>query len=114
TVITYKTEDEAIRIANDSIYGLGGGVIAGNTARGFNVARQIRAGNVSVQTVGSPTVNTEDLGSSGPGWSADVPSGVGITGVSGGFKQSASAGNGATTESRSSPSSNRLPGVEPA
>jgi aldehyde dehydrogenase (NAD+) len=50
--MTYKTEDEAIRIANDSIYGLGGGVIAGNNARGFNVARQIRAGNVSVQTVG--------------------------------------------------------------
>jgi aldehyde dehydrogenase (NAD+) len=88
TVITYKTEDEAIRIANDSSYGLGGGVIAGNTARGFNVARQIRAGNVSVQTVGSPTVNVEALGSSGPGWSADVPNGVGITGVFGGFKQS--------------------------
>jgi acyl-CoA reductase-like NAD-dependent aldehyde dehydrogenase len=87
-VITYKTEAEAIRIANDSIYGLGGGVIAGNTARGFNVARQIRAGNVSVQTVGSPTINAEALGSSGPGWSAAVPSGVGITGVFGGFKQS--------------------------
>jgi acyl-CoA reductase-like NAD-dependent aldehyde dehydrogenase len=42
TVITYKTEAEAIRIANDSSYGLGGGVIAGNTVRGFNVAGQIR------------------------------------------------------------------------
>jgi hypothetical protein len=40
TVITYKTEAEAIRIANDSTYGLGGGVVAGSTARGFNVARQ--------------------------------------------------------------------------
>jgi aldehyde dehydrogenase (NAD+) len=88
TVITYKTEDEAIRIANDSIYGLGGGVVAGNTARGFNVARQIRAGNVSLQTVGSPTSNAETLGTSGPGWSAEQPNGVGITGVFGGFKQS--------------------------
>jgi aldehyde dehydrogenase (NAD+) len=88
TVITYKTEDEAIRIANDSIYGLGGGVVSGNTARGFNVARQIRAGNVAVQTVGSPTSNAETLGTSGPGWSAEQPNGVGITGVFGGFKQS--------------------------
>jgi aldehyde dehydrogenase (NAD+) len=48
TVLTYRTEEEAIRIANDSIYGLGGGVVTANTARGFNVARQIRAGNVGV------------------------------------------------------------------
>jgi acyl-CoA reductase-like NAD-dependent aldehyde dehydrogenase len=88
TVITYKTEREAIRVANDSIYGLGGGVIAGNTARGFNVARQIRAGNVSVQTVGAQVSNFDALGGSGPGWSADQPNGVGITGVFGGFKQS--------------------------
>jgi aldehyde dehydrogenase (NAD+) len=87
-VITYKTEQEAIRIANDSIYGLGGGVIAGDTARGFNVARQIRAGNVSVQTVGAQVSNFEAVGGSGPGWSADQPNGVGITGVFGGFKQS--------------------------
>ncbi|MDT5275570.1 MAG: aldehyde dehydrogenase [Mycobacterium sp.] len=87
-VITYKTEQEAIRIANDSIYGLGGGVITGNTARGFNVARQIRAGNVSVQTVGAQVSNFDTLGGSGPGWSADQPNGVGITGVFGGFKQS--------------------------
>ena len=86
TVITYDTEDEAIRIANDSIFGLGGGVMAGNTARGFNVARQIRAGNVSVQTVG-PTNNVEPS-ASGPGWSADQPNGIGITGVFGGFKHS--------------------------
>jgi aldehyde dehydrogenase (NAD+) len=88
TVITYQTEEEAIRIANDSIFGLGGGVVAGNTARGFNVARQIRAGNVSVQTVGAPVTNFDTLGGSGPGWSADQPNGVGITGVFGGFKQS--------------------------
>jgi aldehyde dehydrogenase (NAD+) len=88
TVITYKTEGEAIRIANDSIFGLGGGVVAGNTARGFNVARQIRAGNVSVQTVGAKTSNVDSLGTSGPGWSADQANGIGITGVFGGFKHS--------------------------
>ena len=88
TVITYKTEEEAIAIANDSIYGLGGGVVAANTARGFNVARQIRAGNVMVQTVGQPVSNFERIGGAGPGWSAEEPVGVGITGVFGGFKQS--------------------------
>ena len=90
TVLTYRTEDEAIRIANDSIYGLGGGVVTANTARGFNVARQIRAGNVGVQTVGPAVSNFAALGGAGPGWSADEPGGIGlgITGVFGGFKQS--------------------------
>jgi aldehyde dehydrogenase (NAD+) len=90
TVLTYRTEDEAIRIANDSEYGLGGGVVTANTARGFNVARQIRAGNVGVQTVGPAVSNFAALGGTGPGWSADEPGGIGlgITGVFGGFKQS--------------------------
>ncbi|WP_084530344.1 aldehyde dehydrogenase family protein [Nocardia miyunensis] len=88
TVITYHTEEEAIAIANDSIYGLGGGVVTGNTARGFNVARQIRAGNVQVQTVDTAVSNYERIGGAGPGWSAEEPTGVGITGVFGGFKQS--------------------------
>jgi acyl-CoA reductase-like NAD-dependent aldehyde dehydrogenase len=62
----------------------------GSTARGFNVARQIRAGNVAVQTVGPAVSNVAALGGTGPGWSADEPAGlgIGITGVFGGFKQS--------------------------
>jgi aldehyde dehydrogenase (NAD+) len=90
TVLTYRSEEEAIRIANDSIYGLGGGVLTANTARGFNVARQIRAGNVGVQTVGPAVSNFGALDGTGPGWSADEPGGIGlgITGVFGGFKQS--------------------------
>jgi aldehyde dehydrogenase (NAD+) len=88
TVITYRTEADAIRLANDSVYGLGGGVVTGNTARGFNVARQIRAGNVAVQTVGPQVTNFEGLGGTGPGWSAEQGGGIGITGVFGGFKQS--------------------------
>ncbi|MCW2914503.1 MAG: aldehyde dehydrogenase [Actinomycetia bacterium] len=88
TVITYRTEAEAIRIANDSIYGLGGGVVTANTARGFNVARRIRAGNVAVQTVGPQVSNFEALAGTGPGWSAEQAGRIGITGVFGGFKQS--------------------------
>jgi acyl-CoA reductase-like NAD-dependent aldehyde dehydrogenase len=88
SVIPYSTEDEAVRIANDSIYGLAGGVLSANTGRAFNVARQIRAGTVNATTVGGTPA--EDLGrgnGAGPGWGA-WPAGVGITGAFGGFKQS--------------------------
>jgi len=47
-VIPYEDDEDAIRIANDSEYGLGGGVIGGNKARALRVARRIRAGAVSV------------------------------------------------------------------
>ncbi|MDE0880616.1 MAG: aldehyde dehydrogenase family protein, partial [Sphingomonas bacterium] len=48
TVIPYSGKDEdAIRIANDSIYGLGGGVMAARTGRAFNVARRIRTGTIT-------------------------------------------------------------------
>ena len=45
TVVPYSgKDDDAVRLANDSIYGLGGGVVSTSTARAFNVARRIRAG----------------------------------------------------------------------
>lgn len=40
-------EDEAIRTANDTVYGLNGAVLTHDNARAYAVARQIRAGNVS-------------------------------------------------------------------
>lgn len=48
SILTYKDEDEAIRIANDSIYGLGGAVWAGSDERAMSVARRIRTGQVDV------------------------------------------------------------------
>ena len=48
TVICYDNEDDAIRIANDSIYGLGGGVWSGDEARAIRVARRIRTGQVDI------------------------------------------------------------------
>lgn len=89
TVVPYSGEDEdAVRIANDSIYGLGGGVVSTSDARGFNVARQIRAGLVSVQRVGTePLSSTGPGGGQGPGWGA-FPKGIGQSGAFGGFKQS--------------------------
>ena len=47
-VIPYEDDEDAIRIANDSEYGLGGGVIGGDKARALRVARRIRAGALSV------------------------------------------------------------------
>jgi aldehyde dehydrogenase (NAD+) len=41
-------DDEAVRIANDSIYGLSGGVFSGDEERATAVARRIRAGTVGV------------------------------------------------------------------
>jgi aldehyde dehydrogenase (NAD+) len=48
SVIPYTDEDDAVRIANDSRYGLAGGVYSGSLERSLAVARRIRAGMVSV------------------------------------------------------------------
>lgn len=47
-VIPYADEEEAIRIANDSIYGLGGYVFAADEAKGHEVASRLRAGRICV------------------------------------------------------------------
>jgi acyl-CoA reductase-like NAD-dependent aldehyde dehydrogenase len=47
-IIPYDAEDDAVRIANDSIYGLSGGVWAGTPERALSVARQIRTGQVDI------------------------------------------------------------------
>jgi acyl-CoA reductase-like NAD-dependent aldehyde dehydrogenase len=45
-VIPFADEAEAVRIANDSIYGLAGGVWSSNNARAVKVAEQLRTGTV--------------------------------------------------------------------
>ena len=65
SILTYKDEEEAIRIANDSPYGLGGAVWAGSDERAMRVARRIRTGQVDIN---------------GGAWNAEAPFG--------GFKQS--------------------------
>lgn len=47
-IIPYDTEEEAIEIANDSIFGLSGAVWSGDPERAKAVARKIRTGQVSV------------------------------------------------------------------
>jgi acyl-CoA reductase-like NAD-dependent aldehyde dehydrogenase len=47
-IMKFKTEEEAIALANDSIYGLGGSVWTKDKARGVRVARAIKTGNFCI------------------------------------------------------------------
>ena len=47
-VLTYKDEDEAARIANNTIYGLGGGVWSGSDEHALAFARRMRTGQVDI------------------------------------------------------------------
>ncbi len=48
SIIPYDSEDDAVAIANDSPYGLSGGVWAGSEERALGVARQLRTGQVDI------------------------------------------------------------------
>jgi len=78
-VIPYDDEEDAIRIANDSVYGLAGNVMSSSLERAQRVARRIRAGVVGVN--------------GGAAYGADVPfggykhSGVGRQNGDAGFDQ---------------------------
>jgi len=48
SIIPYDSEEEAVRIANDTVYGLAGAVWSGDPARAERVARRLRTGQVDV------------------------------------------------------------------
>ena len=48
SIIPYDTEDEAVDIANDSIYGLAAAVWAADAEHATAVARRIRAGQIDI------------------------------------------------------------------
>ena len=50
-VMTFKTEDEAIQLANDSLYGLTASVWTKNIGRGKRIAERVAAGTVMVNEV---------------------------------------------------------------
>ena len=78
-VIPYDGEEEAIRIANDSPYGLAGYVLSDSLDRSVAVARRLRVGTIGLN--------------GGAAYGADVPfggfkdSGVGRQNGLAGFKQ---------------------------
>jgi acyl-CoA reductase-like NAD-dependent aldehyde dehydrogenase len=64
-VVKVADEDEAIRLANDSRYGLSASVWTGDKARGERVARRIEAGAVNVNDA---MVNGSQFAVPMPGW----------------------------------------------
>jgi aldehyde dehydrogenase (NAD+) len=48
TVIPFRDEDEAVRLANQTDYGLAAGIYTADIARAYRVTRALRAGAVGV------------------------------------------------------------------
>ncbi|ROO87934.1 acyl-CoA reductase-like NAD-dependent aldehyde dehydrogenase [Actinocorallia herbida] len=52
TVIPFEDDADAVRIANDSPYGLAGSVWAADPARAYEIAKRVRTGSVSINGAG--------------------------------------------------------------
>jgi len=48
SVLPYEDDDDAVRIANDSMYGLAGGVWSGDATHAERIARRLRTGQVDI------------------------------------------------------------------
>ena len=87
-VMAYKTEDEAVALANDTIYGLSGAVLGPAEEDALRVAAQIDAGGISVMDAGMTTMIFEQCKSAFK-YSGMGPSRVGPTGMTRFFRQKA-------------------------
>ena len=69
-VTKFSDDDEALRIANSTVYGLAGGVWTSNLARAHRMIRGVRTGVVHVNTYGGAdnTVPLGGVGQSGNGY----------------------------------------------
>jgi aldehyde dehydrogenase (NAD+) len=52
SVISYRDVDDAVRIANDSSYGLNGAVFSADVARGVEIAARMQTGTVAINSIG--------------------------------------------------------------
>jgi aldehyde dehydrogenase (NAD+) len=52
-VMRYEDEDEAVRLANDSVFGLSGSVFTSDLSRGLGIARRIQSGTFGINTFGN-------------------------------------------------------------
>ncbi len=57
-VIPFEDEEDAIRIANDTVYGLSGSIWTNNAARAIRVARELETGTISINSNTSVRVTT--------------------------------------------------------
>ena len=66
SVIPYDDDADAVRIANDSCYGLGGTVFSADTVRAKTIARKVHTGTIGVNgypvAIGSPFGGVKDSG----------------------------------------------------
>ncbi|KAJ4289525.1 hypothetical protein N0V90_010854 [Kalmusia sp. IMI 367209] len=58
SVLTFETEEEAVKLANDTSYGLSATVYTGSTGRAIRVASQIKAGTVGVNAPFMPSMGS--------------------------------------------------------
>ena len=61
-VMRYRTEDEAVALANDSHYGLSASVLAGTAEEATRIGERINAGTVSLQDTFLTLFKTRDIG----------------------------------------------------
>ena len=52
SILPYENEDDAVRIANDTVYGLSGYVSSNDIQRALKLASRLRTGNVHVNGAG--------------------------------------------------------------
>ena len=72
SVIAFDSEQEAVAMANDSIYGLAASVWTDNLSRACRVADQLRVGTVSVNTVDALSAQTPFGGLKQSGFGRDL------------------------------------------
>lgn len=66
SVIRYEDDDDAVRIANDSVYGLGGSVFSADVERATSIARRVQTGTIGINgypvAIGSPFGGVKESG----------------------------------------------------
>ncbi len=71
-VLPFDSEDEAVALANDSVYGLAASLWSDDLNRAHRVARRLKAGTVSVNTVDALDVTTPFGGGRQSGFGRDL------------------------------------------